>query len=58
MAFVKSLRTVITHKVKHNFKDVKFKEDMQDLMKRGCLSFKVFSEAYRKQEQDFSDRDA
>ena len=57
-AFVKSLRTVITHKVKENFREVKFKEDMQDLLKRGCLSFKSFREAYNKQEQEFEAEEA
>ena len=58
MAFVKSLRTVITHKEKNNFKDVKFKEYMQDLQKRGYLSYKVDIEAYMKLEQGFNPEEA
>ena len=58
VTFVKSLHTVITHKVKAKFKDVKHNKDMQDLLKRGCLSYKVFSEAFKKQEQDFSAHEA
>ena len=57
-AFVKSLRTVITHKVQDKFRGVKFEDKMQDLLKRGCLSFKVFSEVYNKKDQDFTAREA
>ena len=57
-AFVKSLRTVITHRVKERFKDVKHKKDLQDLVKRGCLSFEVFEEAYMKEGQKFKAEEA
>ena len=35
-----------------------FRENVQDLLKRGCLSFNVFSEVYEKEEQGFCARDA
>ena len=57
MAFVKSLRTVITHKVQDKFQGVRFKEKRQDLLKKGCLSFGMFSEAY-KEENSFSAEEA
>ena len=57
-AFVKSLRTVITHKVQDKFKGVKYEENMQDLLKRGCLSFGIFREVYDKEKQGFSAREA
>ena len=56
-AFVKSLRTVITHKVQDKFKGVKYEENMQDLLKRGCLSG-IFREVYDKEKQGFSAREA
>ena len=31
--------------------------DMQDLLNKGCLSFKVFCEAYNKQDHDFTAQD-
>ena len=56
-AFVKSLRSVITHKVKDKFKEVRFKGDVQDLLNKGCLSFKVFREAYNSDDHLFTEED-
>ena len=51
---MKSLCTVITHKVGNKFKGIKFEDDMQDLLNKGCLSFKGFCEVYNKQDHDFT----
>ena len=56
--FVKSLRTVITHKVEDKFKGIRFEGDMQDLLNKGCLSFKVFCEAYKQQSLTFTAQEA
>ena len=56
--FVKSLRTVITHKVKDKFNGIKFEDDMRDLLNKGCLSFNVFCEAYNKQHHEFTAQQA
>ena len=58
MAFVESLRTVITHNVQEKFQGVRFKEKRQDLLKKGCLSFGMFSEAYKKENHGFSAEEA
>ena len=55
--FVKSLRTVITHKVKDKFKGVRFEGDVQDLLNKGCLSFKVFCEAYKSDDHPFTEEE-
>ena len=55
--FVKSLRTVITHKVKDKFKEVRFQGDIQDLLNKGCLSFKVFSKAYNSDDHLFTEEE-
>ena len=55
--FVKSLRTVITHKVKDKFKEVRFQGDVQDLLNKGCLSFKVFSEVYNSDDHLFTEEE-
>ena len=55
---MKSLCTVITHKVGNKFKGIKFEDDMQDLLNKGCLSFKGFCEVYNKQDHDFTAQEA
>ena len=58
MEFVKSLRSVISHRVKEKFRDVKLKEKGQDLLKKGCISYEVFSEVYKESEKSITARDA